>query len=76
MNIKIDALNYYGATKKYHLHFPALREDIEADVVIIGGGFSGINTALELAEQGDHQRGGAGGAPSRLRRHRAQRRPR
>jgi gamma-glutamylputrescine oxidase len=25
---------------------------IEADVVIIGGGFSGINTALELAEQG------------------------
>ena len=25
MNIKIDALNYYGATKKYHLHFPALR---------------------------------------------------
>ena len=52
MNIKIDALNYYGATKKYQLHFPALREDIEADVVIIGGGFSGINTALELAEQG------------------------
>lgn len=26
MNIKIDALNYYGATKKYHLHFPALRK--------------------------------------------------
>jgi gamma-glutamylputrescine oxidase len=52
MNIKIDALNYYSATKKYHLHFPALTEDIDADVVIIGGGFSGINTALELAEQG------------------------
>ncbi len=52
MNIKIDALNYYGATKKYQLHFPALQDDIAADVVIIGGGFSGINTALELAEQG------------------------
>mgnify|MGYP004706394261 CR=1 FL=1 len=52
MNTKIDALNYYGATKKYHLHYPALQQDIEADVVIIGGGFSGINTALELAEQG------------------------
>lgn len=52
MNIKIDALNYYGATKKYQLHFPALQDDIDADVVIIGGGFSGINTALELAEQG------------------------
>ncbi|MDI5434834.1 hypothetical protein MJM45_30375, partial [Salmonella enterica subsp. enterica serovar Kentucky] len=24
MNTKIDALNYYGATKKYPLHFPAL----------------------------------------------------
>ena len=46
MNIKIDALNYYGATKKYQLHFPALQDDIAADVVIIGGGFSGINTAL------------------------------
>jgi gamma-glutamylputrescine oxidase len=45
-------LNYYGATKKYHLNYPALQQDIEADVVIIGGGFSGINTALELAEQG------------------------
>jgi gamma-glutamylputrescine oxidase len=52
MNTKIDALNYYGATKKYHLNYPALQQDIEADVVIIGGGFSGINTALELAEQG------------------------
>ncbi|HBM1436662.1 TPA: FAD-binding oxidoreductase, partial [Salmonella enterica subsp. enterica] len=52
MNTKIDALNYYGATKKYPLHFPALQDDIDADVVIIGGGFSGINTALELAEQG------------------------
>jgi hypothetical protein len=46
MNIKIDALNYYGATKKYHLHFPALREDIEADVVIIGGGFSALTPPL------------------------------
>lgn len=52
MHNKLDALNYYSATKKYHLHFPSLQDDIEADVVIIGGGFSGINTALELAEQG------------------------
>jgi gamma-glutamylputrescine oxidase len=29
-----------------------LAEDIDADVVVIGAGFSGINTALELAEQG------------------------
>jgi len=43
---------YYTATKKYHLAFPSLESDIQAEVVIIGGGFSGIHTALELAEQG------------------------
>ncbi|RDU96243.1 NAD(P)/FAD-dependent oxidoreductase [Trinickia dinghuensis] len=43
---------YYTATKKYDLSFPSLEGDIEAEVVIIGGGFSGIHTALELAENG------------------------
>jgi gamma-glutamylputrescine oxidase len=43
---------YYTATRKYDLSFPSLDGDIETDVVIVGGGFSGIHTALELAEQG------------------------
>ena len=43
---------YYTATRKYFLSFPSLEGDIEADTVIIGGGFSGIHTALELAEAG------------------------
>lgn len=43
---------YYTTTRKYDLHFSALEEDIDADVVVIGGGFSGINSALELAEKG------------------------
>lgn len=47
-----ETATYYSATKKYNLNFPQLEQDIEADVVIIGGGFSGIHTALELAEQG------------------------
>lgn len=49
---QLDALNYYTATRKYDLSFPRLTEDLEADIVVIGGGFSGINTALELAEKG------------------------
>ncbi|MCC7463881.1 MAG: FAD-binding oxidoreductase [Gammaproteobacteria bacterium] len=43
---------YYTATRKYDLSFPSLQGDVEAETVIIGGGFSGIHTALELAEHG------------------------
>lgn len=50
--IQIETPTYYTATKKYDLSFPSLEADLDADVVIIGGGFSGINTALELAEKG------------------------
>nr|WP_294865225.1 FAD-binding oxidoreductase [uncultured Pseudogulbenkiania sp.] len=50
--INIETSTYYTATKKYHLSFPSLEEDIDVDVVVIGGGFSGVNTALELAEKG------------------------
>ncbi|WJV54662.1 FAD-binding oxidoreductase [Prodigiosinella aquatilis] len=47
-----ETATYYTATKKYHLNFPQIEQDVDVDVVIIGGGFSGIHTALELAEQG------------------------
>lgn len=47
-----EAPTYYTATRRYNLSFPSLETDIQTEVVIIGGGFSGIHTALELAEQG------------------------
>lgn len=47
-----ETATYYTATKKYDLSFPSLENDVQADVVVIGGGFSGIHTALELAENG------------------------
>ncbi len=43
---------YYTATRKYALKFDDLEQDLEAEVVVIGGGFSGINTVLELVERG------------------------
>jgi len=50
--LNTETPTYYTASKKYHLAFPSLEGEVQADVVIIGGGFSGIHTALELAEQG------------------------
>ena len=48
----IETATYYTATRKYDLNFPSLEDDIDVDIVVIGGGFSGVNTALELAEKG------------------------
>lgn len=52
MTNSINGPTYYTAMKQYDLHFPQLEEDLDVDLVVIGGGFSGINTALELAERG------------------------
>ena len=46
------APSYYAATRKGTLECSRLEGEINADVCIIGGGFSGLNTAIELAERG------------------------
>ncbi|MFT6154527.1 MAG: glycine/D-amino acid oxidase-like deaminating enzyme [Bermanella sp.] len=50
MNNRCSA--YYTATVNQESDYPELEGDIRVDVAIIGGGFTGINTALELAEKG------------------------
>jgi glycine/D-amino acid oxidase-like deaminating enzyme len=44
--------SYYAATAHYPAKYPRLSEHVQVDVCIVGGGFSGVNTALELAERG------------------------
>ena len=44
--------SYYVATAKGMVERPALDEALTADVCVIGGGFTGLSAALNLAEQG------------------------
>ena len=44
--------SYYYSSLKYQQEYPTLTESINADVCIIGGGFSGIASAIELVERG------------------------
>ncbi len=46
------APSWYRASANLALHCSTLQGDIQADVCIVGGGFTGINTAIELAERG------------------------
>ena len=42
------AASYYAASANRHASYPTLGGELRADVCIIGGGFSGLNTAIEL----------------------------
>lgn len=50
--INEHANSYYAASAKPLAPFPVLAEDLVADVCVIGGGFTGVNTAIELAQRG------------------------
>ena len=49
---KQHAPSYYAATANWQTDYPELEGAIEADVTIVGGGFSGVATAVELSERG------------------------
>ena len=44
--------SYYNATINQESDYPKLESDIRVDVAIVGGGFTGVATALELSEKG------------------------
>lgn len=44
--------SYYAATANPHTPLPTLQGDVTADVCVIGAGYTGLLSALELAEKG------------------------
>lgn len=44
--------SYYAATVNDRTRYPRLEGALKADVCVVGAGFSGINTAITLAERG------------------------
>ena len=52
MAAESHAPSYYAASAQSAPERPALAGSIEADVCVIGGGFTGTSVALELAERG------------------------
>ncbi|XLY88456.1 NAD(P)/FAD-dependent oxidoreductase [Ectopseudomonas mendocina] len=46
------AASYYAASVNRQLAYPPLGGELQVDVCIVGGGFSGLNTAIELAQKG------------------------
>jgi gamma-glutamylputrescine oxidase len=52
MRQSITARSYYESTANRSLSTTPLRGDVTCDVVIIGGGFTGVSAALELAKAG------------------------
>jgi len=47
-----DSLSYYRATAQPHPVHPQLAGEQQADVCVVGAGYTGLSAALELAERG------------------------
>jgi gamma-glutamylputrescine oxidase len=44
--------SYYAASANAHLPWPQLEGDVECDVCVVGGGYTGLSSALSLLERG------------------------
>jgi gamma-glutamylputrescine oxidase len=52
MKQSITAQSYYQTTANQTLEFPAFAGDVTCDVIVVGGGFTGVSAALEMAKAG------------------------
>lgn len=51
-DLKLTQNSYYAASANQAAVYPSLEADIEADVCVVGGGFAGLSSAIELADRG------------------------
>ncbi len=48
----LEVQSYYRATQNKEITFPTLNSEKTADICVIGGGYTGLSTALYLAKKG------------------------
>ncbi len=51
-DLKLTQNSYYAASANEQPQYPTLASDIEVDVCVVGGGFAGLSSAIELADRG------------------------
>lgn len=49
---QLNQRSYYESSVQRGTGWPALQQQIDADVVVVGGGFTGLSAAIALADQG------------------------
>jgi len=49
---QLNQTSYYEASAQRPPLAPALQGDVQADVVVVGAGFAGLSSAIELAKRG------------------------
>ena len=51
-DLKLTQNSYYTASANEVPSYPLLEDNITADVCVVGGGFAGLSSAIELADRG------------------------
>ena len=51
-DLKLTQNSYYAASANEQPDYPTLDADIDVDVCVVGGGFAGLSSAIELADKG------------------------